>query len=95
MNVNVQITYEVFAQHFTSSLVFTGPSVPPAPSNVTINHPLLVRSADVPHHTCAHMASRVHRAGRQRAGAYNPGGAQAMPVRHYSRLPTNHAMLQR
>ena len=43
----------------------SGPAVPPAPSNVMANHPLLVRHSDT-HSFSGSVATRLHRAGRQR-----------------------------
>ncbi|XP_023930490.1 E3 ubiquitin-protein ligase HUWE1 [Lingula anatina] len=74
------------------------PSVPPAPSNVTAMHPLLVRTADI-HGAAGSVAARVHRTGRQRGTyRYNPS-TQTLHV-HYPgnslrQQPNPPAILQR
>ena len=72
--------------------------VPPAPSNVTAAHPLLIRQSDS-HNVGGAIAARVHRAGRQR-GTYRYTGApgrQTLHV-HYTgeqSMPPTPAILQR
>jgi hypothetical protein len=60
-----------------------GPAVPPAPSNVSASHPLLVRQNE-PHAVAGSMAARIHRAGRPQRGTYryNPN-TQTLHV-HYT-----------
>ena len=74
-----------------------GPTVPPAPSNVTATHPLLVRHSET-HGLAGSISARVHRAGRQRGTyRYNPS-TQTLHV-HFSaganRQPNPPAILQR
>ena len=57
--------------------------MPPAPSNVSASHPLLVRQSE-PHAVAGSMAARIHRAGRPQRGTYryNPN-TQTLHV-HYT-----------
>ena len=62
-----------------------GPLVPPAPSNVTAAHPLLVRHAEA-HAVPGSLAARVHRAGRQRGAGV---GTYRLHV-HYNSATCRH-----
>ena len=92
---NTMHLHEMFESCLIFRMILSEPVVPPAPSNVTATHPLLVRQPE-PALGAGTSASRVHRVGRNRGRChYNPS-TQTLHV-HYSanRQPNPPAILQR